>query len=54
VSTRQHPGPGPTTPDFPEPSLAERVRTLVSLARIGALSTHSRKFEGFPFGSVMP
>jgi hypothetical protein len=38
----------------PEPSLAERARTLVSLARIGSLSTHSRKFAGFPFGSVMP
>lgn len=42
------------TPDVPEPSLAEKARTLVSLARIGSLSTHSRKFAGFPFGSVMP
>src|SRR5580692_12536895 len=41
-------------PDIPEPSLAERARTLVSLGRIGSLSTHSRKFAGFPFGSVMP
>lgn len=54
VSTRQHAGPGPATPDVPEPSLAERARTLVSVARIGSLSTHSRKFAGFPFGSVMP
>lgn len=38
----------------PEPSLAERARTLASIARIGSLSTHSRKFPGFPFGSVMP
>lgn len=38
----------------PEPSLAERARTLISLARTGSLSTHSRKFAGFPFGSVMP
>jgi putative heme iron utilization protein len=38
----------------PEPSLAERARTLVSLARIGSLSTHSQKVAGFPFGSVMP
>lgn len=54
VSTRQHAGPGSTDPGVPEPSLAERARTLVSVARIGSLSTHSRKFAGFPFGSVMP
>jgi putative heme iron utilization protein len=54
VSTRQHAGPGPVAPDVPEPSLAERARTLVSLGRTGSLSTHSRKFAGFPFGSVMP
>ena len=54
MSTRQHAGPGPAAPDVPEPSLAERARTLVSVARIGSLSTHSRKFAGFPFGSVMP
>jgi heme iron utilization protein len=54
VSTRQHAGPGPATSDVPEPSLAERARTLISLARIGSLSTHSRKVAGFPFGSVMP
>jgi putative heme iron utilization protein len=50
----QHAGPGPTQPDIPEPSLAERARTLASLGRIGSLSTHSRKFPGFPFGSMMP
>ena len=38
----------------PEPSLAERARTLASQGRIGSLSTHSRKFPGFPFGSMMP
>jgi putative heme iron utilization protein len=54
VSTRQHAGPGPAAPDVSEPSLAERARTLVSLGRTGSLSTHSRKFAGFPFGSVMP
>jgi putative heme iron utilization protein len=54
VSTRQHAGPGPDAPDVPQPSLAERARTLVSLGRTGSLSTHSRKFAGFPFGSVMP
>jgi len=54
VSTRQPAGLGRATPDVPEPSLAERARTLVSIARIGSLSTHSRKWPGFPFGSVMP
>ena len=53
MSTRQHAGPGPAS-DVPEPSLAERARTLVSLGSIGSLSTHSRKLPGFPFGSVMP
>lgn len=39
---------------MPEPSFAERARTLVYLGRIGSLSTLSRKQPGFPFGSVMP
>src|SRR5271163_3151326 len=38
----------------PEPSFAERARTLMHLGRIGSLSTLSRKQPGFPFGSVMP
>src|SRR5580700_11202515 len=54
MSTRQHAGPGPSTPEVPEPSHAERARTLASLGRIGSLSTHSRKLPGFPFGSMMP
>src|ERR1700731_40490 len=54
VATRQHAGPGPVTPDVPEPTLAERARTLAFIGRIGSLSTHSRKFPGFPFGSMMP
>src|ERR1700757_2772641 len=41
-------------PAVPEPSFAERARTLVHLGRIGSLSTLSRKQPGFPFGSVMP
>src|ERR1700688_4587198 len=53
VPARQHAGSGPA-PDVPEPSLAERARTLASLGRIGSLSTHSRKLPGFPFGSMMP
>src|SRR5580692_12689617 len=41
-------------PSIPEPSFAERARTLMHLGRIGSLSTLSRKQPGFPFGSVMP
>lgn len=55
-SARKHAGPGPATdlPPVPEPTFAERARTLVYLGRIGSLSTMSRKQPGFPFGSVMP
>ncbi len=49
-----HAGPGPAASNIPETSLAERARTLAALGRIGSLSTHSRKFPGFPFGSLMP
>lgn len=54
-SIRKHAEPGPSDqPVVPEPSFAERVRTLVYLGRLGSLSTLSRKQPGFPFGSVMP
>src|ERR1700733_6363583 len=55
-SIRKHAGPGPTgdQPLVPEPTFAERARTLVYLGRIGSLSTLSRKQPGFPFGSLMP
>jgi putative heme iron utilization protein len=51
---RQHASTGPTLPLPPEPSHAERVRTLFSLAAVATLSTLSRKHPGFPFGSLMP
>jgi heme iron utilization protein len=51
---RQHASSGPALPQLPEPSHAERVRTLVSLTSVGTLSTLSRKHPGFPFGSLMP
>ena len=38
----------------PEPTFAERARTLMHSGRIGSLSTLSRKQPGFPFGSLMP
>jgi hypothetical protein len=53
---RKHAGPAPSSdqPAIPEPSFAERARTLLHVGRIGSLSTLSRKQPGFPFGSVMP
>ncbi|MBV9087857.1 MAG: DUF2470 domain-containing protein [Acidobacteriaceae bacterium] len=55
-SARKHASGGVTgdQPPAPEPSFAERARTLVYLGGIGSLSTQSRKQPGFPFGSVMP
>ena len=55
-SGRKHAGPGPASDQLPvpEPTFAERARTLVYLGRVGSLSTLSRKQSGFPFGSVMP
>jgi putative heme iron utilization protein len=41
-------------PAVVETTFAERIRTLLYLGRIGALSTLSSKRPGFPFGSVMP
>jgi len=56
TSSGKHAGPGPASdqPSVPEPTFAERARTLIYLGRIGTLSTLSRKQPGFPFGSVMP
>jgi len=55
-SSRKHAGTGvvSTQPPVPEPSFAERARTLVHMGRVGSLSTLSRKRPGFPFGSLMP
>jgi hypothetical protein len=41
-------------PPVPEPTYAERARTLVYLGRTGTLSTLSLKHPGHPFGSLMP
>jgi putative heme iron utilization protein len=46
--------PQSSLPPVPEPSFAERARTLMHLGRTGTLSTVSRKHPGWPFGSVMP
>ena len=52
----RHAGPprGADSPQVPEPTYAERARTLAYLARSGALATLSRKHPGHPFASVMP
>ena len=54
TAPRQHASSGPASPQLPEPSHAERIRTLISLTSVGTLSTLSRKHPGFPFGSLMP
>jgi heme iron utilization protein len=52
----RHAGPprGGESPAAPEPTYAERARTLAYLGRTGALATLSRKYPGYPFASVMP
>lgn len=53
-ASRRHAYTGSDVPQLPEPTYAERVRTLVSLTSIATLSTVSRKREGYLFGSLMP
>src|SRR5256885_2231726 len=52
----RHAGPPRASdePSVPEPTYAERARTLAYLGRTGALATLSRRQPGHPFGSVMP
>jgi putative heme iron utilization protein len=54
TASRRHAYTGPDVPELPEPTYAERVRTLVTLSSIATLSTMSRKCSGYPFGSLMP
>ena len=53
-SRQRNSGPDADGPEVPEPSHAERAKTLVHLQQTGSLSTLSRKQPGWPFGSVMP
>lgn len=53
-STRSHADGAPPPSDVPEPSLAERAKTLATQGGSSTLSTLSKKHPGFPFGSVMP
>ncbi len=50
----RHVGSTPSGPSVPEPSFAERARTLVYLGHTGMLSTLSQRYPGWPFGSLMP
>ena len=52
----QHAGPPrpPDEPTVPEPSFAERARTLGHQGRAGTLATLSRRHPGHPFASIMP
>jgi heme iron utilization protein len=52
--SRKHAYTDTDIPQLPQPTYAERVRTLVSLSTIAMLSTVSRKRPGYPFGSLMP
>ena len=42
------------SPSVPEPTYAERARTLAHVGRVGTLATLSRRHPGHPFASVMP
>jgi putative heme iron utilization protein len=52
----RHAGPSTAAdaPAIPEPTYAERARTLAYLERTGTLATVSRKHPGHPFASMMP
>jgi heme iron utilization protein len=52
----RHAGPpsSPGAPPVPEPTYAERARTLAHIGRAGTLATLSTRHPGHPFASVMP
>lgn len=52
----RHAGPprDSDAPVVPEPTYAERARTLAYLGRTGSLATLARRHPGHPFASVMP
>ena len=55
----RHAGPppdpsAPAEPPVPEPTYAERARTLLHRARVGTLATLARRPAGHPFASLMP
>src|SRR5881396_3271678 len=48
------PADTPGSPPVPQPTYAERARTLAHVGRVGTLATLSRRHPGHPFASVMP
>ncbi len=54
MSRHLEPPEMPAAPPPPEPTYAERARTLVQRGHTGVLSTLSRRHPGHPFGSLMP
>jgi putative heme iron utilization protein len=49
-----HADSGPSGPQPPEPSFAERARTLIHVGRTGTLATLCLRRAGHPFASVAP
>ena len=54
MSRHAPPPSGADAAPVPEPTFAERARTLVYQERTGSLATVSRKHPGHPFASLMP
>src|SRR3989454_9672633 len=54
MSSHAGPPSAAHAPPVPEPTYAERARTLVYLGHTGTLATLSRRYPGHPFASVMP
>ncbi|HVR41242.1 MAG TPA: DUF2470 domain-containing protein [Thermoanaerobaculia bacterium] len=50
----QHASTTTPTDAAPEPTYAEKVRTLLASERLGTLATQSTRHPGWPFASVMP
>jgi len=53
MNKTQHANPSPPS-TAPEPSHAERTRTLLETESVGTLATQSVRHAGWPFASVMP
>ncbi len=54
MSRHVDPPEAPAASPPPEPTYAERARTLIERGQTGMLSTLSRRHPGHPFGSLMP
>ena len=54
VNRHAPPADASGAPSVPEPTYAERARTLAHVGRVGTLATLSRRHPGHPFASVMP